>query len=102
RWVRNWATPLSDAHIGRVLDTEYGGMKDVLYNLYAATGDGSYETLAHRFDHDRIFDPLAAGRDELKGLHVNTQIPKIIGAARRYETRDDPRAHDIADFFWHT
>ena len=46
------------------------------------------------------FGPLADGRDELKGLHVNTQIPKIIGAARRYELTGDPRYRRIAEFFW--
>jgi DUF1680 family protein len=64
------------------------------------TGDESYAALAHRFDHKRIFDPLAEGRDELQGLHVNTTIPKIIGAARRYELTGEVRYRDIAEFFW--
>ena len=57
-------------------------------------------TSAHRFDHERIFGPLAAGHDELKGLHVNTTIPKIIGAARRYELTGEPRYRDVAEYFW--
>jgi DUF1680 family protein len=76
-------------------------MNDVFYNLFAVTGDRGYRQLAARFDHERIFAPLAEGRDELKGLHVNTQIPKIIGAARRYELTGDSRARAIADYFWH-
>jgi DUF1680 family protein len=32
---------------------------------------------------------------------VNTTIPKIIGAARRYELTGETRYHDIADYFWH-
>ena len=59
-----------------------------------------YAAAAHRFDDERIFAPLADGRDELKGLHVNTQIPKIIGAARRYELTGDARYRRIAEFFW--
>ena len=31
---------------------------------------------------------------------MNTQIPKIIGAARRYELTGDPRYRRIAEFFW--
>lgn len=44
--------------------------------------------------------PLANGRDELKGLHVNTQIPKILGAAGRYELTGEARYRRIAEFFW--
>jgi uncharacterized protein len=102
RWTRGWAQPLGDDHMARVLEREYGGMNELLYNLAAVTGNQAHAELARRFDHERIFAPLAAGRDELKGLHVNTTIPKVIGAARRYETLGDRRAHDVADFFWHT
>jgi uncharacterized protein len=99
-WTRRWVDPLGEAHMARVLEREYGGMNDVLYNLFAVTGDRGYRQLAARFDHERLFAPLAEGRDELKGLHVNTQIPKIIGAARRYELTGDARFRDIADYFW--
>jgi DUF1680 family protein len=58
--------------------------------------------VAQRFDRERIFAPLAAGRDELKGLHVNTTIPQIIGAARGYEVAGNPRLNDVASTFWHT
>ncbi|MDE3179742.1 MAG: glycoside hydrolase family 127 protein, partial [Acidobacteriota bacterium] len=34
------------------------------------------------------------------GLHANTNIPKMIGAARQYEVTGDMRYHDIASFFW--
>lgn len=99
-WTRRWVDPLGEAHMARVLEREYGGMNEILYNLHAVTGERSYRQLASRFDHERIFAPLAEGRDELKGLHVNTQIPKVIGAARRYEITGDARFHDIADYFW--
>jgi DUF1680 family protein len=100
QWTQRWAQPLGESHMARVLEVEYGGMNDLLYNLYAITRDPMHLRLAHRFDHERIFTPLAEGRDELKGLHVNTQIPKIIGAARRYELTGERRYHDIAEFFW--
>ena len=64
-WTCRWASPLDDAAMARVLEREYGGMNELLYSLAAATGEASYRELAHRFDHDRIFVPLAAGRDEL-------------------------------------
>lgn len=99
-WTKRWTDSLSDEDMARVLRVEFGGMNEVLYNLYALTGVKDYAAAAHRFDHERLFGPLADGRDELKGLHVNTQIPKIIGAARRYELTGDPRYRRIAEFFW--
>ena len=99
-WTKRWTDTLSDEDMARVLRVEFGGMNEVLYNLYAVTGVKDYAEAAHRFDHEQLFGPLAEGRDELKGLHVNTQIPKIIGAARRYELTGDPRYRRIAEFFW--
>jgi uncharacterized protein len=101
-WTRRTVMPLGDAHMGRILEREYGGMNDVLYDLAAVTGDASWCELAQKFDHERIFGPLAEGRDELKGLHANTTIPKIIGAARRYELQGERRYRDVAEYFWHT
>lgn len=60
-------------------------MLEGLCNLHAVTGKEEYRKTANRFDHQRIFAPLAEGRDELKGVHANTNIPKITGVARRYE-----------------
>jgi len=99
-WTKRWTDSLSDEDMARVLRVEFGGMNEVLYNLYAVTGVQDYAEAAHRFDDQRLFGPLAEGRDELKGLHVNTQIPKIIGAARRYELTGDARYRRIAEFFW--
>ena len=99
-WVGRWVGPLSDDHMQRVLEVEQGGMLEVLCNLYAVTGNERYLRTARRFDHHAVFDPLAEFRDELTGLHVNTNIPKIIGAARQYELTGDTRYHSIADYFW--
>ncbi len=99
-WVRNWTKGLSDAHMERILTIEYGGMNAVLYDLSEVTGKEEYREVAHRFDQKAFFDPLAARRDELTGLHANTQFPKVIGAARRYELTGEQRYHDIAQYFW--
>jgi hypothetical protein len=83
-----------------MLATEFGGMNDVLANLYAVTGKPDYLKTAQMFDHRALFDPLAKGVDPLDRLHGNTQFPKIIGAVREYELTGDPRYYDIAKFFW--
>ncbi len=99
-WVQSWANPLSEQQMQRVLNVEYGGIGEVLCNLYAVTGKRDYLELARRFEKKWFFDPLAAHRDELKGLHVNTHIPQVIAAARYYELTDDKRSWNIADYFW--
>ncbi len=99
-WVGLYADSLSYEHMQRVLGTEFGGMGEVLGNLYAVTGKQDYLDLAQRFDKKQFFDPLAAHRDELKGLHVNTHIPQVIAAARYYELTGDRRYRDIAEYFW--
>jgi len=101
RWTGAWVQPLGDYEMQRMLEREYGGMNETLYNLAAIPGGNErYRYLAHRFDHERFFGPLAAGRDELKGLHANTNIPKVIGAARRYELLGEARYRRIAEYFW--
>lgn len=99
-WVGHWCESISDEHMQRILQTEFGGMNEVLCNLYAVTGRRQYLYLAGRFEKTMFLDPLANHRDELKGLHANTHIPQVIGAARRYELTAEPRYHDIAAFFW--
>src|SRR5437879_5844504 len=99
-WVAGYTQPLSYNHMQRVLGTEFGGLGETLSNLYAVTGKEYYLEVAQRFDKKQFFDPLAAHRDELKGLHVNTHIPQVIAAARLYELTGDVRYPDIAEYFW--
>ena len=100
RWADNWTAPIPERHMQDILNTEYGGMNEVLYNLAAVTGNEHYAEVGDRFTKKKFFNPLALRRDELRGLHVNTHIPQVIGAARRYELSSDERFHDVADFFW--
>ena len=101
-WTERWVQPLEAGQMARVLEREYGGMNEVLYNLAALTGEVRWSRLAQRFDRERIFGPLAAGQDDLTGLHANTTIPQIIGAARGFEVTGSAHLHDTAEFFWHT
>jgi DUF1680 family protein len=100
-WADEWTAPKTEEHMQDILNTEYGGMNEVLYNLAAATGNDRWAKVGDRFTKKRFFNPLASRRDELRGLHVNTHIPQVIGAARRYEITGDMRFHDVADYFWY-
>jgi len=99
-WVKLRMDRLSEEQRQAALETEFGGMNEVLANLYAVTGNPEHLRLARYFDHRAVFDPLARGEDKLDGLHANTQIPKAIGAAREYELSGETRYRDIASFFW--
>jgi DUF1680 family protein len=99
-WVKLRLDRLTDAQRQAMLETEFGGMNDVLADLHSVTGDPEHLRLARLFDHRAVFDPLARGEDALDGLHANTQIPKAIGAAREYERTGETRYRDIASHFW--
>jgi DUF1680 family protein len=100
QWVEQWIAPLSADLQQMVLDEEFGGMNEALYNLSAVTGNARYAAVGDRFTKKRFFNPLALRQDRLRGLHTNTHIPQVIGAARRYELSSDIRFHDVADAFW--
>jgi uncharacterized protein len=58
-WAKKWADRVGAEEWDRILEVEYGGMNELLYDLYAVTGNRDHADLAHRFDHARVFDPLA-------------------------------------------
>jgi DUF1680 family protein len=85
-----------------MLDREHGGMSEVLTDIYVLTSDPRYLQLAERFAHRALLAPLAARRDELDGLHSNTQIPKVIGFSRLGDLTGKRMYRDAATFFWRT
>lgn len=99
-WLSFRVNRLAPEQMQQALNNEHGGMNEVLANLYAVTGKAEHLQLAKAFNHLVIFEPLARGEDRLNGLHANTQIPKIIGAAREYELTGDKTYCDVALFFW--
>ena len=101
-WAIRWISPLTDQELDKVQRIEHGGMNEALFNLYALTGEKKYLEGGLRFEHKRFFEPLAQRQDKLAGNHSNTNIPKVIGAARGYELTGDQRYKGIAEYFWQT
>lgn len=99
-WTGTVVGGLPDSTVQKMLLCEYGGMNEVLANTYAITGEKKYLGLSYKFYDHRIMDSLARGLDDLAGKHSNTQIPKVIGCARRYELTGDKRDSAIAASFW--
>ena len=99
-YIERMLAPLDEARMQSVLSTEFGGMSEALAELSGRTGDPRWLALARRFHDHAVLDPLVAGRDELAYLHANTQIPKIIGLARRAELESNASLRSGARFFW--
>ncbi len=99
-WIEETLSKLNEEQTQLMLSNEHGGMMESLAELYARTKEERYLTLAKRFYHKAIMEPLLNGVDCLPGLHGNTQIPKVIGIARLYELTGDKRYRIIAEFFW--
>ena len=101
-WAINHTKDLSDEQFQQMLKTEHGGMNEILGDVYELTGEPRFLTLAVRFSHRALLDPLAREQDNLNGLHSNTQIPKVIGFNRLYELTGDANYSNAARFFWRT
>jgi len=99
QWAQEFMSGFGYDQRQRMLRTEYGGMNEVLINLAVATKNDRYLAAARLFEQPSFLDPLAERRDELQGLHANTNVPKVIGAARMYEVTGERRYRDIAEYF---
>lgn len=70
-WVDVRTGKLTYTNMQSVLQREFGGMNDILTDIYRQTGDSRWLTVARRFDHTLVFAPLEAGIDALNGLHAS-------------------------------
>lgn len=101
-WTYELVSPLSDSVRLKMLNCEYGGMNEVLANIYAVTGNDKYIKAAHLFEDDFVMGKLAQNIDPMPGKHSNTNVPKAISAARQYELTGSKKDSVIASFFWNT
>ena len=99
-WASDITAGLSDQQMERVLDTEHGGMNEVLADAYALTHERKYLDCAKRFSHRRLLTPLSQRIDCLDNLHANTQVPKIVGFERIAELDGNETYHNASLFFW--
>ena len=99
-WVYSRTSKWTPEMQQTVLNVEYGGMNDCLYNLYKHTKNENHLSAAHSFDEMSLFEPLYNGKDILNGKHANTTIPKIVGAINRYTVTGEEYYLQVAANFW--
>jgi uncharacterized protein len=99
-WMNNLTLNLSDEQIQEMLKSEHGGLNEVFADLAEITNEKKYITLAMRFSHTAILDPLIEHKNELTGKHANTQIPKVIGFERISQLTGATDWDDAAQYFW--
>ena len=100
QWAESVLAPMTDAQVQRMLNTEFGGMNEVLVDLYADTGDARWLDLSYKFEHDSFIEPLQRHQDVLPGKHGNTQVPKLLGSADRFAYTGTGGDLIGAGFFW--
>jgi uncharacterized protein len=99
-WVEKILARLNDEQLQRMLGTEFGGMNEVLTELYADTADKRWLVLADKFHQKAIIDPLSENKDVIAHTHGNTQVPKLYGELIRYVYTGNQADEDSAKFFW--
>src|SRR5882672_9527647 len=76
-WAESILLKLDDAQTQKMLNTEFGGMDEVLADLYGDTGDKRWLDLSYHFEHRLVMEPLERHDDILAGVHGNTTVPKV-------------------------
>jgi hypothetical protein len=101
-WTGTIVNNLTEEQRLKMLNCEYGGMNDVLANLYALTANKKYLDLSHKFNDEFVMGKLAQKIDPMPGKHSNTNVPKAVGSIRRFEFTGSKEDSTIGAFFWNT
>ncbi|MGQ4365050.1 glycoside hydrolase family 127 protein [Streptomyces sp. SAS_272] len=103
-WVHSRLGRLPKAQLERMwsiyIAGEYGGMNEVMADLYALTGRAEHLAAARCFDNTALLDACAGDRDVLDGRHANQHIPQFTGYARLFDHTGEQEYADAARNFW--
>lgn len=88
-WVHSRLSILPREQLDRMwalyIAGEYGGMNEVMADLFALTGDEKFLRTARCFDNTALLAACVADTDALDGRHANQHIPQFLGYLRMYE-----------------
>ncbi len=99
-WAGSILAKLDDSQIQKMLVAEFGGMNEVLADLYKDTGDRRWLALSDKFEHRAVIDPLAKQQDILPHKHINMLVAKLLGSLVRYTYTGDETDGTAAKFYW--
>ncbi|MEU2281121.1 beta-L-arabinofuranosidase domain-containing protein [Streptomyces sp. NPDC013178] len=103
-WVHSRLGRLPKAQLERMwsiyIAGEYGGMNEVMADLYALTGRAEHLAAARCFDNTALLDACAEDRDVLDGRHANQHIPQFTGYVRLFDHTGEERYAAAARNFW--
>jgi len=103
-WVYSRLSKLPHAQLqkmwGMYIAGEYGGMNEVMVDLYALTGKADYLACAKLFDNDVLLTACAEDRDILDGRHANQHIPQFMGYIKTFDQTDEQQYFDAVENFW--
>lgn len=99
-WAEGVLAGLDENQLEHMMNTEIGGMAEIMVDLYEDTGDERWLRLSRSFEHDDFSAPLKAHRDNLPGKHGNTAVPKMLASADRHVATGEADDLMAAGFFW--
>ena len=82
-WAINLVAKYNTSTMQSVLDTEHGGVNEVLADAYKLTGEDKYLAGAKKYSHTVMVNGMqTVDAGFLDNRHANTQVPKYIGFER--------------------
>lgn len=103
-WVYNRLSPLEEKQRACMwamyIAGEYGGMNEVMADLYNITKEEKFLTASRYFDNEKLYLPMTQNVDALGNFHANQHIPQIIGALRQFGATGEEKYFNIASNFW--
>lgn len=103
-WVHSRLGHLPAAQLERMwsiyIAGEYGGMNEVMADLYALTGRAEHLAAARCFDNTTLLKACAEDRDILEGKHANQHIPQFTGYLRLFDHTAKEEYAAAARNFW--
>lgn len=100
-WLVMWMQNLTDENLQKMLESEHGGMVEVLADAYALSGKTKFLDAAKRFTRDNFAKAMSEDKDDLSGRHSNFHVPMAVGAAIHYLYSGDERSGKTAHNFFH-
>ena len=100
-WLCLWLQNFDDVNLQKMLESEHGGMVEVLADAYALSGKSKFLAAAERMTRKNFATTMSNNTDDLAGRHANMHVPMAVGAAEYYlyggAERDRKIAHNFFD-----